>query len=144
MIWVTPQFPECCPGNYSDWKLSVKYWLDRQALLQPLLITDWLLDNDKTGCSSARLYRSQWEMLLDLKHGDRQSLETFSFYCLSLCQVFRRGKKAICTLTIRNGWWWWWSWFSPLIRPGSGQEAAGCKKSMMKTSLLTAGLTDWL
>ena len=55
-------------------------------------------------------------MLLDLKHGDRQSLETFSFYCLSLCQVFIRGKKAICTLTIRNGWWWWWSWFSPLIR----------------------------
>ena len=28
--------------------------------------------------------------------------------------------------------------------PGSGQEAAGCKKSMMKTSLLTAGLVIML
>ena len=27
-----------------------------------------------------------------------------------------------------------------MIRAGSGQEAGGCKKSMMKTSLLTPGL----
>ena len=35
-------------GNYSDWKLSVKYCLDRPALLHSLLITDWRPDNIMT------------------------------------------------------------------------------------------------